>query len=152
MRTTKFLTAAAAMCLFAYNAQAFQVAPPFSVQESKHLECAIVQHTPDRGRDPAYKVTVDLQVNNGVFQALDVGYTLVSGRFVDRSTQYRNGKTWTAMPRALDWYWAGNYGQAYTQGHLYHNDRDGWMYYETISGPGSFYQMLADCHEASESD
>ena len=143
-------TAAAGLCLFAYSAQAFQAAPPpkpFSANESKSLECAIVQHTPERDRDPAYKINIFLEIENGVFKSLDVNYTLVSGRYIQRSQQYQNGKTWTAMPRALDWYWAGSLGQAFTQGHLYHNDRDGWMYAEQITGPGSRYQMLADCHE-----
>ena len=37
------------------------------------------------------------------------------------------------MPRTLDWYWAGSRaGRYHATGHLYHNDRDGWMYTETI--------------------
>jgi hypothetical protein len=137
--------------LFAYSAQAFQAAPPpkpFSADDSKFLECAIVRQTPDRDRDPPYKINIGLQIENGVFQSLDVTYTLVSGRTADRSQQYQNGRTWTAMPRTYDWYWVGSRGQTSTQGHLYHNDRDGWMYAEQITGPGTSYQMLADCHEA----
>jgi hypothetical protein len=143
-------TGAAVLCLFAYSAQAFQAAPPpspFNANESKSLECAIVRHTPERDRDPAYKITIFLQIEDGTFKSLDVGYTLVSGRYVDRSRQYENGRTWTAMPRALHWYWAGSRGQTSIQGHLYHNQRDGWMYYEQIVAPGNNYQMLADCHE-----
>ena len=52
------------------------------------------------------------------------------------------------MPRTLDWYWAGSRGDVTINGHLYHNDRDGWMYTETIySSNRMVYQMLADCHE-----
>jgi hypothetical protein len=144
------LTTAAAICLIATSAHAFQAAPPpvpFSVQESKHLECAIVRHTPDYDRDPAYKVNIDLGIDNGIFRSLDVTYTLVSGRIADRTEQYQNGRTWTSMPRTYDWYWAGTRGQVLMQGHLYHNDRDGWMYAEGLAGPRSTYQMLADCHE-----
>ena len=153
MKTTKLLItpAAAALCLFAYSANAFVAAPPpkpFNPSEGAVLECAIVRHTPDRDRDPPYKVSINLHVAYGTFNALDVGYTLVSGRTVDRSTQYQNGRTWTAMPRTLDWYWAGSRGGVTINGHLYHNDRDGWMYTETIySSNRMVYQMLADCHE-----
>jgi hypothetical protein len=123
-------------------------APPlFDPSNGASLECAIVRHTPDRDRDPPYKITINLGVDRGVFQSLNVYYTLVSGRSVDRSEQYKNGITWTAMPKTYDWYWGGTRGNVRTVGHLYHNERDGWMYQETIVEPGRTYQMRADCHE-----
>ena len=140
--------------LFLYGkATAFEAAPPvppFSAQDSKYLECAIVRHTADRDRDPPYKINIGLRINNGNFQGLDVTYTLISGRVVDRSAQYQNGSTWTSMPRTFDWFWAGTRGNIRNQGHLYHNERDGWMYTETITDPGGVYQMLADCHEMGD--
>jgi hypothetical protein len=145
------LTTAAAIGLFATSAHAFVAAPPpkpFSASEGAVLECAIVRHTPDRERDPAYKVGVNLQVAYGKFNQLDVNYTLVSGRTVDRSEQYQNGRTWQT-PGYLEWNWAGSRGNVTVNGRLYHNDRDGWMYAETIySSNRMVYQMLADCHEA----
>jgi hypothetical protein len=151
MNTTKLLTTtAAALCLFAYSANAFVAAPPpkpFNASEGAVLECAIVRHTPDRDRDPAYKVGVNLHVAYGKFNQLDVNYTLVSGRTVDRSEQYQNGRTWQT-PGYLEWNWAGSRGNVTVNGRLYHNDRDGWMYTETIySSNRMVYQMLADCHE-----
>ena len=146
------MATAAAIGLFATSAQAFQAAPqPFqpNLRESKNLECAIVAHTPDRDRNPAYKVTVTLGIEDGVFQSLDVYYTLVNGREVSRTEQYRDGRTWTEMPRLKSWYWSGTYrGVARTTGHLIHNERDGWMYSEEIINGRSRYRMLADCHEA----
>jgi hypothetical protein len=137
--------------LFLCNtAIAFEAAPPvlpFSVQDGAYLECAIVKHTADHDRDPPFKINIGLRVNNGTFEGLDVTYTLVSGRVVDRSQQYLNGKTWTAMPRTYDWWWGGTRGNVTNVGHLYHNDRDGWMYNENITDPRGLYQMLADCHE-----
>jgi hypothetical protein len=150
MTTTKLLTttAAAAMCLTAVSAQAFQVAKPFKVQGYTSLECAIVRHTPDRSANQAYKVNIGLNIGNGVFQGLDVGYTLVNGRNVDRSAQYQNGRTWQ-KPGFVEYYWAGTRGNVAVNGKLFHNDRDGWMYSESIITNGRLvYQMLADCHEA----
>ena len=157
MATTKLLTttAAAALCLFAYSANAFVAAPPpapFNPSNGANLECAIVRHTPDRDRDPAYKVSVNLHMAYGKFNQLDVGYTLVSGRSVDRSDQYQNGRTWQT-PGFLEWNWAGSRGNVTVNGRLYHNDRDGWMYSENIFANGRLtYQMLADCHEAEGED
>jgi hypothetical protein len=151
MNTTKLLTttAAAALCLFAYSANAFVAAPPpapFNANYGAALECSIVRHTPDRDRDTAYKVNIILDVDNGIFRALNVGYTLVSGRFVDRSSQYQNGRTWQT-PHYLEWNWAGSRGHTTINGRLYHNDRDGWMYTESIFENNRLtYQMLADCH------
>ncbi len=140
--------------LFVYGkATAFEATrppPPFSVEDSTYLECAIVRHTPDRDRDPPYKINIGLRINNGRFEGLDVSYTLTSGRVVDRSVQYQNGRTWTSMPRTLDWYWAGTRGNVSNLGHLYHNERDGWMYTETITAPRSVYRMIADCHEMGD--
>jgi hypothetical protein len=145
MAKTKLMTALLMVGLSA-PAYAFNVKPPFDAREGAYLECSIVQHSPDRDRDPAYKINIELSVSNGNFQALNVTYTLVSGRIVDRTEQYPDGTTWTAMPRTLDWYWAGTHKDYNTQGHLYHNDSDGWMYTETISSRYHTYHMLADCH------
>jgi hypothetical protein len=54
------------------------------------------------------------------------------------------------MPRTFDWFWASTRGNVRNQGHLYHNESDGWMYTETITDPGGVYQMLADCHEMGD--
>jgi len=125
--------------------------PPFSAQDGRYLECAIVRHTVDRDRDPPYKINIGLRIDNGNFQGLDVTYTLTSGRVVDRSTQYQNGTTWTSMPRTFDWFWVGTRGNIHNQGHLYHNERDGWMYTQSITEPyHGVYQMLADCHEMGD--
>ena len=83
-----------------------------------------------------------------MFRSLDVYYTLVNGREVSRSDQYQNGRTWQT-PRYLEWNWAGSRGGTTINGRLYHNDRDGWMYAESIySNNRLVYQMLADCHAA----
>jgi len=38
-------------------------------------------------------------------------------------------------------------------GHLYHNERDGWMYTEELFEHGRLtMQSTADCHEAKEGD
>jgi hypothetical protein len=144
------LTTAAAIGLFATGAQAFQVqqAPPVNYRNGVALECAIVRHTPGRDSNPAYKVNVYLGMDNGVFQSLDVGYTLVNGRQVSRTDQYQNGRTW-ATPRFMEWWWSGTRpGGVSMTGRLYHNDRDGWMYFEQLSERGRVtFQMLADCHE-----
>ena len=106
------MATAAAIGLFATSAQAFQAAPqPFqpNLRDSKTLECAIVAHTPDRDRNPPYKVTVTLGMDDGVFQSLDVCYTLVNGREVSRTDQYQDGRTWTETPRLKSWYWSGTH-------------------------------------------
>jgi hypothetical protein len=95
---------------------------------------------------------MEIDSYSGAFQALNVTYTLVFGRTADRTTQYQNGQTWTAMPRSCDWYWRGTRGQVLMQGHLYHNQRDRWMYAEGLVGPGGTYQMLVDCHEVDDGD
>jgi hypothetical protein len=145
------LATAAAIGLFATSANAFQAAPQLAqpnLRYGKYLECAIVRHTPDRDSNPAYKVSIAFGIDEGVFQSLDVYYTLVNGREVNRSEQYVNGRTWTDMPRLKNWYWAGTRGSVAMVGNLYHNERDGWMYREQIVQNGRLtYQMLADCHE-----
>jgi hypothetical protein len=143
---TALLTTVAAACLAATGAQAFQAAQPLRVNPSTDLECAIVAHTPDRDRNPPYKVSIYLEHNNGVLQTLDVFYTLVNGREVSRTDQYPNGRTWKVEGKA-DWYWAASRPGLNISGHLYHNQRDGWMYAEQISTPRGGYRMLADCHE-----
>jgi hypothetical protein len=155
----KLLLIGATAPITATTAQAFEATrptPPFSVQDSVFLECAIVKHSADRDRNPPYKSTISLRIEDGKFLGLDVYYTLQSGRVVDRSSQYQDGTTWTLMPRTYDWFWYGTRekdGTQYSnQGHLYHNDRDGWMYTETITGRHESYHLTADCHPAGEGD
>ena len=75
------------------------------------------------------------------------------GRAVNRSEQYSNGTTWTLMPKTKDWYWRGTRGTSTMVGHLYHNERDGWMYTEELFEHGRLtMQSTADCHEAKEGD
>ncbi len=74
------LTTAAAIGLFASSAHAFQAAPSFPQPDLRHghyLECAIVAHTRDNDRNPAYKVNVALEIDEGQFHVL--GYFLHSG-------------------------------------------------------------------------
>jgi hypothetical protein len=103
------------------------------------------------GRDPVYKVNINLTYDQSrTFQSIDVYHTLVSGRSVDRSQQYTDGATWTSMPKTYDWFWRGERGTSLMLGHLYHNERDGWMYVEDLFESGRHStQSVAGCHEAS---
>ena len=146
---------AGAAVLVALPAFAFNAAPPkpaFDATAGAYLECAIVRLMPASaaGRDPVYKVNINLTYDqNRMFQSLDVSHTLVSGRSVDRSQQYTDGTTWTSMPKTYDWFWQGKRGTSRMLGHLYHNERDGWMYVEDLFESGRYtMQSVADCHEA----
>jgi hypothetical protein len=147
---------AGAAALVALPAFAFNAAPPkpaFDPTGSAYLECAIVKLMPAgaAGRDPVYKVNINLNYDqNHAFQSLDVYHTLVSGRSVDRSQQYTDGATWTSLPKTNDWFWQGKRGTSRMLGHLYHNERDGWMYVEDLFESGRHtMQAVADCHEGS---
>ena len=153
-----FLTTCAVLAM-ASTAHAFSAAPPkpaFVPTDGAALECAVVKLLPASaaGRDPVYKINVGLTYNDdGVFKGLDVFHTLVSGRSVNRSDQYTNGTTWTLPPKTKDWYWRGTRGTSTMVGHLYHNERDGWMYTEELFEHGRLtMQSTADCHEAKEGD
>jgi hypothetical protein len=145
---------ASAAVLVALPAFAFNIAPPkpaFDATGGAHLECAIVRLMPasSAGRDPVYKVNVNLTYDQSRrFQGLDVYHTLVSGRSVDRSQQYTDGTTWASLPKTYDWFWQGKRGTSRMLGHLYHNERDGWMYVEDLfEGGRHTMQSVADCHE-----
>ena len=147
---------AGAAALVALPAFAFNAAPPkpaFNPTSGAYLECAIVRLMPASaaGRDPVYKVNINLTYDqNRTFQSLDVSHTLVSGRSVDRSQQYTDGTTWTSLPKSYDWFWRGKRGTSQMLGHLYHNERDGWMYVEDLFESGRHtMQSVADCHEAN---
>ena len=147
---------AGAAVVVALPAFAFNAAPPkpvFDPTGGAGLECAIVRLMPASaaGRDPVYKVNINLTYDqNRTFQSIDVYHTHVSGRSVDRSQQYTDGTTWTSMPKTHDWFWQGKRGTSRMLGHLYYNERDGWMYVEDLFESGRHsMQSVADCHEAS---
>ena len=131
---------------------AFDVRSPpgiINLQYGHYLECAIVRGKGQES-DPPYKIEINLRINDGQFEGIDVTYTLVSGRRIDRSDQYKtNVRVWTSMPRTKDWYWSGERGRLHNVGHLYHNDKDGWMYSEAITSSGSRHEMRADCHSCT---
>ena len=148
----KLFMATCAVMALSSTAHAFTAAPKFDPTEGKVLECAIVKLMPasTAGRDPVYKVNVSLTYNDSSeFKGLDVFHTLVSGKSVNRTTQYANGTTWTSMPKTHDWYWQGDRGTSRMVGHLYHNSRDGWMYTEDLFEHGrQTMHAVADCHES----
>ena len=147
----KLLLTTCAVLAMAGTAHAFSAAPPFNPTDGAVLECATVKLIPASaaGNDPVYKTNINLTYNDaGTFAGLDVFHTLVSGRMMNRTDQYNSGTTWTLMPKTNDWYWKGNRGTSIMVGHLYHNQRDGWMYVEDLFEHGRHtMQAVADCHE-----
>ena len=133
---------------------AFDTVPPkpaFDIDNGIFLECAIVKHSADHGRNPAYKIQVSIRADQGKFQGLDVFYTMQSGQVFNRTEQHPDGTTWTSMPKSFDWFWAGDRNPTkHSQvGHLYHNFRDGWVYTEDIPKHHGGYHMTANCHESN---
>jgi hypothetical protein len=85
--------------------------------------------------------------DSGKLESIGVVHTVRSGRTYDRSQQYSDATIWK-NPARIEWYWRGYRGPVQMLGEIYYNDRDGWMYRETISKNGrSQYQMLADSHQ-----
>lgn len=146
------LLATVAFGLGCTPALAFTANPKFDPSGGASLECAIVGVTPKSalGDDPAYKVNVYLGYDDKhVFDTLNVYYTLVSGRLIDRTKQYSNAKTWEAD--GSDWYWKGTQGKSRMTGHLYHRDNhysNVWKYQEDLFVDGKHKMTsLAYCHE-----
>lgn len=157
MKTLLLASALAAASLVPAYAD-FHPATPFQVDKDTNLECSIVGQwpTPQRDPDPVYKINIDLQLDdNGRPTNLGVYHTTRSGKSYDRSEQYTNGNVWQTSGK-LEWYWSGLHVRGLVQrmvGELYHNDRDGWMYLETITKNNRVeYRMLADCHPMPEGD
>jgi hypothetical protein len=150
--TSKVMAACIVAALLSTSTQAFEVAKPFTVNDSKFLECSVVRTEPrDRDSDPVYKINVSIVFNNsGSFESINAVHTVRSGKTYDRTHQYVNGRAW-AKPGYLDWFWEGwrgNNNQYHMVGHVYHNDRDGWMYTEELFiNSQRDFSMVADCHE-----
>jgi hypothetical protein len=135
---------------------AFHAAPPPpQLTGFTALECSIVREQPKSRDDknPVYKINVGLtKDDSGKFDSFDVIHTLRSGKLVDRSEQYSGANIWQTKGRP-EWFWKGYRGENQMVGMVYHNDRDGWMYRETISAGGRVaYEMLADCHQVEDGD
>ena len=131
---------------------AFHAAPPPQLAGSTALECSIVRQQPKPSNgNPVYKINVNLTADDsGKLESFDVVHTLRSGKQVDRSEQYYDASIWQTEGRR-EWSWKGRRGEHQTMvGVVYHNERDGWMYRETVSERGRVaYEMLADCHQAN---
>jgi hypothetical protein len=146
----------ALVCLFAPITPvhaAFRASPPPPPFNGGRFECSIVrEHPPARDPDPVYKINIDVSINSGRLDSIGVVHTVRSGKTYDRSGQYSDATIWKT-PDRMEWYWQGYRGPIKMVGELYYNDRDGWMYSETISKNGrTEYQMLSDCHRLSGYD
>lgn len=127
----------------------FRASPPPKPFDGGSFECSIVREQPPaKDNDPVYKINVDVVINDsGKLESMNVIHTVRSGKTYDRSQQYAGSTIWK-NPDRMEWYWKGYRGPVQMVGEIYHNDRDGWMYMETISKGGRVeYQMLADCHQ-----
>jgi hypothetical protein len=126
----------------------FRAPPPPPPFDGGSFECSIVREQPPaRDTDPVYKVNINVTINSGRLQGIGVVHTVRSGRTYDRSQQYSNATIWKT-PDRMEWYWQGYRGPMKMVGEIYYNDRDGWMYSETISKNGRIeYRMLSDCHQ-----
>ena len=123
--------------------------PPQAQYSGGTYECAIVSQKPQpkRDDDPIYKINAIVGFQYSKFNSMSVVHTARSGRTYDRSTQYTINPVIWQTPDKTAWNWSGWNGRdgAHMLGTLFHNDRDGWMYRETISVGGGV--DVAGAHE-----
>jgi len=125
----------------------FKRKEPAPLPQSPSLECAIVRVTDNDRRDPIYKITVSITLDDsGTFQEMWVQHTATSGATYVRSEQYKEANIWQTPGRA-EWYWRGRRGANTMLGELWHTTDDKWFYAETLTVNGRLdYQMLSLCH------
>ena len=99
-----------------------------------NLECAPYMYTPDRDRNPPYKVNVYVQMNGSSISDYDVVYTLRSGDLANRSQQYTLARMYQE-PGKLAWTWTGNRGPHFMIGQTWKNNQ-GWWYGEELYNRG----------------
>jgi hypothetical protein len=103
-----------------------------------------------RDHDPVTHTDIDLTFQpDGDFsiQSFVVHHSLMSGRVVNRDTQYA-GSTWK-KPGSLEWHWEGRQydnPRLTMLATLVRTPRGEWQYQETIFKDGRFERALATMH------
>ena len=125
----------------------FRRKEPAALPQSPSVECAIIRATDHDRRDPIYKITVSITLDDsGTLQEMLVQHTAASGATYVRSEQYSQANIWQT-PGRNEWYWRGRRGQNTMLGELWHTVDDRWFYSETLTANGRLdYQMLSLCH------
>jgi hypothetical protein len=128
---------------------------PREIGEYTNLECVpVVLQPPDHDRNPIYKISVNLQLDNGRTKEINVQHTASDGTTYDRSHQYSNASIWQ-NPGYNESYWEGTRmrGRYTMTGRIYRAERGQWFYEETLfeRGQQKFF-MRSRCHIEFEGD
>jgi hypothetical protein len=143
----KFLIFIMVLSFTAPASAQFRRSEPTPVPQSPSLECAIIRATEHDRRDPIYKITVSITLDDsGTLQEMLVQHSAASGTTYVRSEQYTQANIWQT-PGREEWYWRGRRGQNTMLGELWHTADGRWFYSETLTVNGRLdYQMLSLCH------
>jgi hypothetical protein len=129
--------------------QSFHAAKPEPLEQQTDLECVPVQTTDTDRRDPVYKITVDLSIDNAEPTDLKVVHTTVSGAIYVRADQYTRSNL-TSTPGKTEYFWTGAWTKnlAVTmKGTLMRSVDNKWTYAEQQFRDGGLrFAMLSVCH------
>jgi hypothetical protein len=146
----RLLLASAAVLGLAGPSHAFTNQAATPINQYTHLECVPTYEQPrDHDRNPAYKISVDLQLNGQQVTEIDAQHVLVDGTAIDRNDQYGKASVWQ-KPGYNEWNWSGTLmrnPRLTMNGRLYRDPRGQWVYEETLFDRGrqNFY-MASACH------
>ena len=128
----------------------FRPAAPEPLERFTSLECVPVRTTDKDRRDPTYKITVDISLDdNGKPQEMSVSHYAVSGIAYNRAEQYTRSDL-TQTPGRTDYYWTGTWikNSAVTmRGNLMRTATGKWTYSEQQIKYGRVeFAMVSVCH------
>jgi hypothetical protein len=133
-----------------YAQSSFRPAQPQPLENDTNLECVPVQSSDTDRRDPVYKISVNLSVDDDWKPTdLTVIHYSISGASYNRADQYTRSDL-TQTPGRTDYYWRGTWikDAAFTMvGNLVRTATNNWTYSERQFKYGRLrYYLLSACH------
>ncbi len=133
----------------------FHATTPQPLEKVTNLECVIERATSVETRDPIYKISVKLTLDDNLnVEDLSVIHHARSGASYNRADQY-TGAQLSQVPGHIDYTWTGTLAKSPSKsmkGRLVRTTDMRWAYLEQLSDGGrSDYSMESVCHVEGDS-